>query len=160
MNVKSVSPSRQYVAICVNARITAHYFRMFTLPEGEENDSERATLYYLDRLDAEAYVQNCVTLEDFLDLSPQAGALVERARERAPAEYQADSDAHYDVAFDLHSLASGYGNPHVAVRVTFHIGLNLKRYNPHQDAGYTSRYETKYRERYQYWLNIRESLKS
>lgn len=66
----NVSPSRTYVAICINAD-GSHYFRKFVLPEKEPNDSENASWYFLNRLNLTAAIVGVVTFEDYSDLTEE-----------------------------------------------------------------------------------------
>ena len=65
MMCKSVSPSRTYVAMCVKPHHDGYYFRNFTLPEEEENSSEHASWYFLNRLDFVACIEGVFAYEDF-----------------------------------------------------------------------------------------------
>lgn len=71
---KSISPSRQYVAVC--SKEGGYYFRTFKLPDrigssSVENDSETASWYFLNHLNSYACIEGCVTLEDFQDVTPE-----------------------------------------------------------------------------------------
>lgn len=74
--IKSVSPSRRYVAMCSRRNFEGYYFRSFTLPETDpwscfgqntllENSSSMASWYFLNRLNIDACIEGCVTEEDF-----------------------------------------------------------------------------------------------
>lgn len=72
---KSVSPSRTYVAMCLDPNFKGCYFKKFVLPETDsgqsgimpeilENNSEVATRYYVSRLDKFNNIGGCVSFED------------------------------------------------------------------------------------------------
>lgn len=66
------SPSRMYVAICIDAD-GSHYFKKFSLPEKEQNDSENASWYFLNRLNLTAAIVGVVTFEDYSNITEQKG---------------------------------------------------------------------------------------
>jgi len=80
---KSVSPSRTYVAMCSKSDFSGYYFRKFSLPmylpafEGdtstrlENNDSDTAAWYFLNRLDFSACIDGCIAWEDFQKVEDQ-----------------------------------------------------------------------------------------
>jgi hypothetical protein len=76
MNTKpTVSPTRRYVAVCNKMNWDGHYFRSFALPEKDPrngdkllNDSDHASWFFLNRLDAFACIDGCVTEESFKDV--------------------------------------------------------------------------------------------
>lgn len=67
------SPTRTYVIPCRRLREEGWYFRKFTLPfevKEENNNTEYASYYFLNRLDRTAAVGMYVyTFEDFCDIS-------------------------------------------------------------------------------------------
>jgi hypothetical protein len=58
------SPSRTYVAICVNID-DGRYFRRFALPEEVANDAQTASWFFLNRIDSAACIEGVVTTEGF-----------------------------------------------------------------------------------------------
>jgi len=64
-----VSPSRTYIAICINLK-GEHYLRQFYLPPGKgvPNDSNSAAWYFATYLDIEAYFIGCLTVENYKDI--------------------------------------------------------------------------------------------
>jgi hypothetical protein len=58
------SPSRTYVAICVNNDDGRH-FRRFALPEEVANDAQTASWFFLNRIDSAACIEGVVTTEGF-----------------------------------------------------------------------------------------------
>lgn len=75
VKVKAPSPSRTYVAMCNNTNFDGYYFRKFVLPEKEEfygepsqyleNSVEKASWYFLNRLNFVACLEACMTFEDY-----------------------------------------------------------------------------------------------
>lgn len=69
--VTSVSPSRKYVAQCIKGNFDGYYFRSFTLPEKDrddsplENNSDVASWYFLNRLDFVACIEGVMSHEDY-----------------------------------------------------------------------------------------------
>jgi hypothetical protein len=58
------SPSRTYVAICVNTDY-GRYFRRFALPTEVTNDAQAASWFFLNRIDSVACIEGVATTEDF-----------------------------------------------------------------------------------------------
>lgn len=76
MNTAS-SPSRCYVAMCNRSNFDGHYFKRFTLPAADDpavdglhyqNDTQFAAWWFLNRIDAVACIDGCLTAEDYEDL--------------------------------------------------------------------------------------------
>ena len=67
---KVSSPSRTYVAICVNAD-DGHYPRRFALPKEVTNDAQAASWFFLNKIDSSACIKGVVATEDFVNL-PEA----------------------------------------------------------------------------------------
>jgi hypothetical protein len=69
----TVSQSRTYVAVCVcsSPRFNGYYFRKFTLPEGEDNDSGYAAWYFLNKLNYTACIDGCYSFEDFQNIKEE-----------------------------------------------------------------------------------------
>lgn len=71
LDSKSVSPSRQYVAMCNKTNFDGYYFRKFTLPEQTtsghklENNNRTASWYFLNVIDYIACIQGCIAYEDY-----------------------------------------------------------------------------------------------
>jgi len=69
----SVSPSRTYVAMCIEPNLDGHYFRKFVLPEElnepkakpMENDSSTATWFFRNFLNFTACVEGVMSWEDY-----------------------------------------------------------------------------------------------
>jgi hypothetical protein len=58
------SPSRTYVAICVNTD-GGHSVRRFALPKEIANDAQAASWFFLNRIDSAAEIKGFSTTEDF-----------------------------------------------------------------------------------------------
>ena len=58
------SPSRTYVAICIDTD-DSRYFRRFALPKEVTNDAQTASWFFLNRIDSVAYIEGGVTAENF-----------------------------------------------------------------------------------------------
>jgi hypothetical protein len=58
------SPSRTYVAICVNTN-DGRSFRRFALPNEVANDAQTASWFFLNRIDSAACIEGVVTTEGF-----------------------------------------------------------------------------------------------
>lgn len=66
---KSVSPSRQYVAVVSNHRFEGYHFRKFELPMSLPNNSEVASWYFLNEIDPiEACIDGCYSFEDYSNI--------------------------------------------------------------------------------------------
>ena len=71
------SPTRQYVAQCVQPNFDGYYFRTFTLPQKDEygskleNSIATASWYFLNRLNFMACIEGVFPLENFQDVQPQ-----------------------------------------------------------------------------------------
>lgn len=65
---RTVSESRTYVAMCNGGNSDRYYFRKFVLPEGLENDSARASHYFLKQLDAMACIDGCMAWESYSNI--------------------------------------------------------------------------------------------
>jgi hypothetical protein len=76
------SPSRTYVAICVNPD-DGHYPRRFTLPKEVSNDAQAASWFFLNRIDSVATIKGVVPNEDF-DKVPEVSR--ESSRITAPVD--------------------------------------------------------------------------
>jgi hypothetical protein len=61
------SPSRTYVAICVNPD-DGHYPRRFALPKEVANNAQAASWFFLNRIDSVACIKGVVATEDFVNL--------------------------------------------------------------------------------------------
>lgn len=61
------SPSRTYVAICVNTDC-GRYFRRFALPKEVSNDAQAASWFFLNRIDGVACIESVATTENFDDV--------------------------------------------------------------------------------------------
>ena len=68
---KKPSPSRTYVAMCNTASFKHFYFKKFTLPDGEENTTNHACWYFLNRLNLMACVEMCMPYEDYVNFTDQ-----------------------------------------------------------------------------------------
>lgn len=62
--LKSVSPSRTYLILCIRPNHEGYYFRELLLPDYLENNSEKASWYFLNYVDGAAYIEGAITLED------------------------------------------------------------------------------------------------
>ena len=62
------SPSRTYVALCINGNFRGYYFRKFTLPADAKNNAVFASWYFLNRLDAVACIEGTMPYEDYLNI--------------------------------------------------------------------------------------------
>lgn len=154
-STRAISPSRSYVILCHDGTNCGYAPRIITLPEDTANDVDGALDYYYRRVNIGAGGETCITVEEYLS----ASFVGERPKQPEAPEPQADSDAHFDVAWDLHCLKNGHGNPHVNIRIQRHITRHLQKHNPAQNADYAARYTAKYNERYEFWLNVSQSLK-
>lgn len=67
------SKSRTYVAMCNTSRFDGYYFRRFTLPAGEENNTDHAAWYFLNMLDLMACLQCCFPVENMADYREHSG---------------------------------------------------------------------------------------
>ncbi len=66
---KSISLSRQYVAVCSNRKFEGYHFIKFELPESMPNNSEVASWYFLNVIDPIAVsIDGCFSFEDFSNL--------------------------------------------------------------------------------------------
>lgn len=63
-----VSPSRTYVAICNKTNFDGHYMRKFYLPSKWGNDNNKASWYFLNKLDGFACIEKVITFEDYSDI--------------------------------------------------------------------------------------------
>lgn len=62
------SPSKTYVAICIDSD-GKHYMKKFVLPEEfKSNDSNDACWFFLNVLDQQAWCIGCITFEDYQNI--------------------------------------------------------------------------------------------
>jgi len=62
------SPTRRYVAICINDR-GEHYGRSFYLPSEVNNDSEFATWHFLRKVEPTTLVVGCMSFENYSNVT-------------------------------------------------------------------------------------------
>ncbi|MBY0359780.1 MAG: hypothetical protein K2W82_17390 [Candidatus Obscuribacterales bacterium] len=155
-STRAISPSRSYVILCHDSTNCRYAPRIITLPEDTENDVDAALDYYYRRVNIGAGGEVCMTIEEYLSASFAGG----RPQEPEAPESQADSEAHFDVAWDLHCLENEHGNPHVHIRIERHIARHLARHNQQRNEDYAARFTAKYNERYQFWLNLSQTQKA
>lgn len=148
MICNSVSPLRQYVAMG-RKEGGGIRFQIFMLPESSANNGAEALRYFQNTVAPGVQVDGVITLEEYLDI---------RGTDQKPLlpEFQADADAHLDVANDLTCQRKIFVLPERRIWTDIHLEMNLQRHNPGGDAGYAKRYKQTYRESYARWLALHE----
>jgi hypothetical protein len=66
-HIKSVSPTRSYVAVCNTTNFDGYYLKFFELPHIEKNTRARAAWYFLNKLNAVACLELILTTEEYFD---------------------------------------------------------------------------------------------
>ena len=69
MLTKTVSPTHTYVMLCYKHSYSGIYVQKFVLPEKYENDSDKASWYYMNRLDLTSAVAGCIAFEDYSNIT-------------------------------------------------------------------------------------------
>jgi hypothetical protein len=63
-----ISLSRVYVAMCNKTNFEGFYFRKFYLPMDYINNAEKASWYFLNRLDFQSCIEGVIPYEDYINI--------------------------------------------------------------------------------------------